>query len=40
MQKANGIGGNNPSALIGKADQICRMNIGTIEILQIFGEFT
>ena len=36
IQKANSVGGNNTSAPIGKADQICRMNIGTIEILRIF----
>jgi hypothetical protein len=34
--KANGIGGNNMSATLGKADQIFRMNTRTIETLRIF----
>jgi hypothetical protein len=36
---ANGIGGNNTSAPLGKADQIGRMNMRTIETLQIFWGF-
>jgi hypothetical protein len=36
IHKDNGIGGNYTSAPIGKADQVCRMNIRTIKMLRIF----
>ncbi len=35
-RRANGIGGNNTSAPLGKTDQIGKMNMRTIETLQIF----
>ncbi len=36
IHNANGIGGNNTSAPIGKTDQICMMNTLTIETSRIF----
>jgi hypothetical protein len=38
IHKANIVGGNNTTAPIGNAGQICRMNIRTLEILRIFFE--
>jgi hypothetical protein len=40
IHKTNGIGENNTSAPIAKADQICRINIRTNEILLITLGFT